>query len=631
MPSKPNPIPRRDFIRRAAIAGGVLTGMGVFADRVDARTSPISRMSQAGRQASYQQPNIVFIVVDELRLPTVFPAGISTRDEFLATFMPNLHELWSNGVKFEGHYTSGTACSPGRAAFVSGLYPHQNWCLQTRKGAGGLGPNAPSMKTAFPTYGKVLRDAGYDTPYVGKWHLSDAPASPTAEGASSYLQDYGFQGFTMPDVVGGNGDGYFYDKQIAKTATDWLKRRRAADGPFCLTASFVNPHDKEYFWAGTEATRYDALFADAGQTPSTVYTEVPTQDSPDTYGYPTLPPNWESGATLAANKPPTQTFVRDFSGLIWGGVSDDPAQDDFSLELYGSQPAPGQAPPYYVGLAPYSYWSKALDSYTQVMGEVDRHIGSVVAAVPEDLRSNTVFIMTSDHGEYAGAHGLVSNKACSVYEEAFNVPLIVSDPTGRFTGRTDIPRRQLTASVDLLPLMANLAYGGAGWMTGDLATIYAERLDLAPLLVDPGAAGRDHLVISCDEVVPEFFNFNDSQRHVLGVRTPNAKLGYYANWDTGTANIDPSSVVIEYYDYDAAGNTLEMDNLGVTPDSTALAELLINQYLPQQMQQTLPGAMQAASTAARQEYIAYVAVLDALTGAQMSGNIGGHTGMGNPF
>ncbi len=361
-----------------------------------------------------------------------------------------------------------------------------------------------------------------------------------------------------------------------------------------------------------------------------MYTSVPTQDSPDTYGYPTVPPNWESAATLAANKPPTQTFVRGFTGLVWGGVSDDPNQDDFSLELYGSQPAPGQAPPYYVGLAPYSYWSTALDSYTQVMGEVDRHIGSVVAAVPEDLRSNTVFIMTSDHGEYAGAHGLVSNKACSVYEEAFNVPLIVSDPTGRFTAQTDIPRRQLTASVDLLALMANLAYGGSSWMTGDLATIYAERLDLAPLLVNPGAAGRDHLVLASDEVVPEFFNFNDSQRHLLGVRTPTAKLGYYANWEHGTANIDPDSVVIEYYDYDAEGSTLEMDNLGVTPDSTALADLLINQYLPQQMQQPLPGAMQLASNLARQEYIAYVAVLDALTGAQMSGNIGGHTGMGEP-
>ena len=621
---------RREFIRGAAVAGGALTGLGIFANRVDAITSPISRLA-ASQSGSYQQPNIVFIVVDELRLPTVYPAGISTRDEFLAAFMPNLYELWSHGVKFEGHYTSGTACSPGRAAFVSGLYPHQNWCLQTRKGAGGLGPNAPSMKQAFPTYGKVLRDAGYATPYVGKWHLSDAPASPTAEGASSYLQDYGFQGFTMPDVVGGNGDGYFYDKQIAKTATDWLKRRRAADGPFCLTASFVNPHDKEYFWAGTEAERYDALFADAGQIPSTVYTEVPTQATPDSFGYPTLPPNWESAATLAANKPPTQTFVRGFSGLVWGGVSDDPLQNDFSLELYGSQPAPGQAPPYYVGLAPYSYWSKALDSYTQVMGEVDRHIGSVVAAVPEELRSNTVFIMTSDHGEYAGAHGLVSNKACSVYEEAFNVPLIVSDPSGRFTAQTDVPRRQLTASVDLLPLLANLAYGGASWMTGDLGSIYAERLDLAPLLTNPGAAGRDHLVLASDEVVPEFFNFNNSQRHLLGVRTPTAKLGLYANWDAGTANIDPGSVVIEYYDYDAAGNTLEMDNLGVTPDSTALADLLINQYLPQQMQQPLPGAMQLVSDAARQEYIAYVAVLDALTAVQMSGNLGGHTGMGNPF
>jgi hypothetical protein len=266
------------------------------------------------------------------------------------------------------------------------------------------------------------------------------------------------------------------------------------------------------------------------------------------------------------------------------------------------------------------------------MGEVDKHIGSVVASVPPDVLANTVFVMTSDHGEYNGAHGLISNKAGTVYEEAFNLPLIVTDPSGRFVGQTDIPRAQLTSSIDVLPLLASLGYGSRAWMQGDLAQIYAERLDLVPLLTNPFAAGRDHLVLATDEVVPKFFYFNDAPRHVLGVRTPTAKLGGYADWYPGTATIDPSTIQLEYYDYEAAGNTLELDNLGETEASLALLDTLLNQYIPEQSQQPLPGAMQAASDLAKREFIAYVAVLDALTARQYgSGRMGDYLNTGNPY
>ncbi len=621
-------INRRNFIAGSA-AAGVLGGLGLFANRIE---GVIGQPASAWAADAYTQPNIVFIVVDEMRLPSVFPAGITSRDQFLATFMPNLYELWSNGVKFEGHYTAGTACSPSRAGFVTGLYPHQHWLLQTRKGAPGRGPNAPALRPQFPTYGKILRAAGYETPYAGKWHLSGSPLSPDDPGAAHYLDPYGFQGLSIPDIVGANGEGFFFDKQIAKTATDWLKRRRPDDAPFCLTVSFVNPHDREYFWSGTEAERYHALFADNGQTPMVGYEPVPTQDAPDVYGYPELPPNWESAATLTANKPACHTYVRQFTEMVWGGVTDDPNQSGFQLTPYPVQPPPDTVQPFMAGLAPFSYWSRGLDSYTQLMEQVDKHIGSVVAAVPPEVLANTVFVMTSDHGDYAGAHGLISNKAGTVYEEAFNVPLIVSDPSGRFVGQTDVPRRQLTSSVDLLPLFASLAHGGDGWMRGDLAQIYSERLDLVPLLSNPGAAGRDHLVVATDEAVPELFNFNDAQRHILGVRTPNAKIGVYANWHPGTAVIDPDSIELEHYDYDAAGNTLEMDNLGANPTSLAMLEQLLHYYIPNQVQRPLPGDLQSVSDSAKHQYIAYIGLLDGLTERLLGdGRLAEYINMGDPF
>jgi hypothetical protein len=78
---------RRDFLRTAGLAAtGALAG---------------SAGARAEDPASGPPPNILFILVDELRFPSVFPAGITDVDGFLARFMPNLHGLWRKGVKFE--------------------------------------------------------------------------------------------------------------------------------------------------------------------------------------------------------------------------------------------------------------------------------------------------------------------------------------------------------------------------------------------------------------------------------------------------------------------------------------------------------------------------------------------------
>ncbi len=81
--------------------------------------------------------------------------------------------------------------------------------------------------------------------------------------------------------------------------------------------------------------------------------------------------------------------------------------------------------------------------YTQVQSMVDEQIGNVVAAVPKNQLGNTVFVFASDHGEYAGAHGMLSGKIGTAYEEAIRVPLIVTDPSHRFAEQVNIPREQL--------------------------------------------------------------------------------------------------------------------------------------------------------------------------------------------
>ncbi len=86
---------------------------------------------------------------------------------------------------------------------------------------------------------------------------------------------------------------------------------------------------------------------------------------------------------------------------------------------------------------------------------------------PKSQLANTVIVFASDHGEYAGAHGLLSGKLGTAYEEAINVPLIVADPSRRFTKHVEKPRRQLASSVDLAPMLVTLGNRGSiSWRRG---------------------------------------------------------------------------------------------------------------------------------------------------------------------
>ena len=178
-----------------------------------------------------------------------------------------------------------------RATSATGLYPHQQWLLATRPTSG------PSLQTGFPTYGKLQRQLGYQTPYFGKRHLSNPPANGSTVG---YLEDYGFRGMTNPDLVGTNGQGADDDiPVIADSAAKWLRTKAGHAEPFCLTVSFVNPHDKESVWAGSEAPTYNNLFNSQSLKPfNPDYMVVPSEENPPPLRFSTIPPNWERSADL---------------------------------------------------------------------------------------------------------------------------------------------------------------------------------------------------------------------------------------------------------------------------------------------------------------------------------------------
>jgi uncharacterized sulfatase len=597
---------RRDFLKKAS-AGGL--GLAL--------SQPLASMADAAARP----PNILFIMVDQLRFPSVFPADVNNANQFLAKFMPNTHSLWKSGVKFAKHFGGSSACTPSRGVMVTGLYNQQSWIAQTITS----GPNAkvsisPVLNPGFPTYGKLLREAGYQTPYIGKWHLS-------LQQATHPLEPYGFDGMTQPDPTGANLQGsvgdhnhkLLNDQDTADQAAEWLSARTAAEKPWCLTVGFINPHDHEFFWGGTEFQTYNGLF-DAQSTyqpfayystnNGTDYPPVVSWDddilkAPPSYGYPAVPPNWESAATLAANKPTTHTFLRNFSELVWGGASDDSSETGFALKAFPGNAANG------IAVAPYSYWQRNLDSYTQALTLVDARIGDVVGALPADVASNTVIIFTSDHGDYVGAHGLLSNKAATGYDECFHVPLIVVDPSGRFTGDIGTVRHNLTSAVDLLNLFVSLGHNGSQhWLNGKYGQIYGNRHNMMPMLKAADAPGRPYILFATDELIQPLYNFNDSPLHVVCMRTANEKIVAYSHWRPFTTNIIPSSIELEFYDYNTAGGRAETKN---TPDDSRVPALLAklrNNIIPNELRAPLPGVYHYVQNQAREDYLKFAYLIE---------------------
>jgi uncharacterized sulfatase len=259
---------------------------------------------------------------------------------------------------------------------------------------------------------------------------------------------------------------------------------------------------------------------------------------------------------------------------------------------------------------PYSYWQRGLDSYTQVMEIVDCQIGKVLDAVddlPPDVKENTVIVFASDHGEFAGAHGFVQGKIGTVYDEAWHVPLIVVDPSHRFTGDIHKIRTGLTSHVDFLPMLVSIGSRGTrDWMMQDhLAQIYGDRHDMIAMLKSADAPGRDYVLYATDEIIPDYYNFNVAPTHILGVRTQDTKLGLYARWVPLTSRIVAPSVELEFYDYSTSRGKLELDSNPSDARVPGMVGDLLNNIIPNQLQQPLPGRLRLQQEGAKLKHLIF--------------------------
>jgi N-acetylglucosamine-6-sulfatase len=380
--------------------------------------------------AQTQPPNIIFIITDDQRAEWLGVAGHPT----LKT--PNIDRLAHEGAILNRFFVTTPLCSPSRASFLTGQYPHTH--RVTNNDRVGLEVIGHSLMT-FP---RRLREGGYETAYIGKWHMGmDDSRRP---GFDLWISFKG-QGLYIDPVVNENGtrrqlDGYMTD-YLNDKAVEFVRAPRSK--PFLLYLSHKAVH-----YPYLPAARHDSLYGDVAFEPPVLREED------------------------LAGKPARRL---DLGSKPW-------------YELESIVPEPGQSRR---GRGDDS-GSIVRDQMRSLMS-VDDGVGMLLEVLTETGQlDNTLIIFTSDNGYLLGEHGFFNDKRLA-YEEAIRVPFVIRYPELVKPG-TVIDA--LAINVDVAPTLLDVA--------GVEPVTPMHGRSLVPLFRDPGNEWRTAILTEyfLEKVVP---------------------------------------------------------------------------------------------------------------------------------
>jgi arylsulfatase A-like enzyme len=368
------------------------------------------------------KPNLVFFLVDQLRLQSCGYGG----DRLAKT--PNIDWLAHNGMSFINAVSSDPVCGPYRASLMTGKYPSTT----------GMVINEMRANPNHTCLGHVLTRSGYETAYIGKWHLWSnqtegenlpenglVPRGPARLGFDGYWAAYNFNfDYFQPNYFLGNGEriiGDAYETEFTmKLGLDWLAHRDIKK-PFALFLSFGPPHDP-WEWSNVPEHLARQFSSIEFPLPATY------RDGSAEYWEPSMDSAW----WLSTVKPNLQK---------WQAV------------------------------------------YAAMVASIDEVCGTLLARLQQDnLLKDTLFVFTSDHGEMFGAHGRMAKNI--FYEESVRVPFLLHWP-GRIPAGSECS--ECLGTPDIMPTLL----GALGLAVPD----EAEDMDLsAHLFGGPGPAKNDILL-----------------------------------------------------------------------------------------------------------------------------------------
>lgn len=272
-----------------------------------------------------QRPHILFFLTDDQRWDGMGCAG----NPSLKT--PNMDRIAHEGVRFENMFVTNALCGPSRACFLTGKYSHNH----------GVRRNGMALSMKQRTFPEMMKGAGYETAFIGKWHNTDLGRN------RGFDYQFGFKGqgqYFNPSVSENYGPEKEYEGHVTDILTDkavdFIKKDHA--DPFCLLLWFKAPHRSFH-----PAERFKNLYADD---------IIPEPDNyhDDYKGRPEAVKNANMRIGDFDDVPDYQTFVKDYYRCLAG---------------------------------------------------VDENVGRVLDALAESgLEENTVVIYAGDNGFFIGEH-----------------------------------------------------------------------------------------------------------------------------------------------------------------------------------------------------------------------------------
>lgn len=334
-----------------------------------------------------KRPNIIFILTDDQRWDAMSCMG----HPFLKT--PNMDRIRREGVLYKNAFVTTSLCAPSRASFLTGAYAHNHGVI----GNWGCEFNHDEMHS-FP---RVLQEAGYDTAFIGKWHMKKT-AKPRP--GFDYWLSFSGQGVYTDPMLNENGRDFEAKGYTTDLLTDYAVKYIEAQNekPFCLYLSHKAIHSPF-----TPAPRH----ADS-------YTGVELPAPPNTKDTFAGKPKWLRG------------------GIADPRVTDGPDHVPESVEPQTWDPTEARRM-----------------GYMRTINAVDDGIGRLFKLLEERGElDNTVIMFAGDNGYFHGEHCRGDKRL--MYEESIRIPLIMRYPA---IAKPNSTVEQMVLNIDVAPTLLELA------------------------------------------------------------------------------------------------------------------------------------------------------------------------------
>jgi len=435
---------RRRFLRRSGYGAA-----GLVLLAATGRSLPASRRDEAGRR------NIVFVLSDDHRYD--FMGFMPTGPEFLET--PHMDRMARQGAHLANAFVSTSLCSPSRASILTGQYMHHHRVVDNQR-------PEPDGTVFFPQY---LQGAGYETAFVGKWHMGHDHDRPRP-GFDHWVSFKG-QGTYFDPTLNINGrretlQGYTTDI-LTDQALAWLRDGRDAERPFFLYLSFKAVH-YPFQPAPRHQGRYDQAEVERPETMANTERNYQTQ------------PHW----------------VRERRYSIHG-------VDHMETGPYDNDPVPS--------------FDELYRQYCETVRGLDENLGRVLDYLDKSgLSDSTLVVYMGDNGFALGEHGFYDKR--DAFEESTRVPMLAYAP-GLIEPGAKVT--QMVQNIDIAPTLLEAAGVRAP------AAAQMDGRSFLPLLAGQSIPWRDHILYEYHWE----WNFPATPT-VFAIRTDRYKYIYYHGvWD----------------------------------------------------------------------------------------------------